>query len=601
MLSLHSCKECNMEVKPVNKKLIVVSVIIIASIVILILITQLVLGSIITSRVHDAISNNKNQNYTIDIKKAKVNLFTMSLIFKGVKIEPDSNMLLSLKEGKVTEPLYRVNAPTLRIRNIGVFSFLMSKEVDVGSIVLKNARIDVLVSGNKNKVKAKDNVTPKNFNSDSIPIKGISGGSINYLSFSSMNIVVLNYKTGDTVFSAPELDIELDKINILKNQDSTFKLKLDELKFELQNEKFYLPGNRYFLSFDKLTLDKKKKKLDITDLIIKPRYSRDKMVSFSEYQYEIYDLEIEKVEVNSLLIARAARDSGVYISDVNIEGMKIDIYKDKSKPFDEEKRPKLPNQLLRKLDMDLFIGNINIINSELVYSEKHDLVKELMSVDLANLTVNIENVTSITDSIIAGAAMKIKLRANIQKTIPMGVDLYFPMKSVSDTFYFSGYMNKGNLKSFNNILLPALGITFENGVLDKLEFRASANPSYSLGEMTMQYHDIEGNVRRQDMINQNKFLSWAANQIIISNNPISNKPVRTVPMYFERVPYKGLGNFLWKTLQSGIMATVIPTVSGRLQGEIDSKLGITKEDRRKHEREMRKAEKAMNKKSSKSN
>jgi hypothetical protein len=40
-------------------------------------------------------------------------------------------------------------------------------------------------------------------------------------------------------------------------------------------------------------------------------------------------------------------------------------------------------------------------------------------------------------------------------------------------------------------------------------------------------------------------------------------------MEFERVPYKGFGNFVWKTLQSGIVATVTPT---------GKKVRTTKED-----------------------
>lgn len=584
-----------------NKKVLIISGVVISSIVLLIVVAQLILGSIVTSKIHDAINSNKNEKYNVEIRKAKVNLFTMSLILKDVVVDPDTSLISSLKNGNVKVPVIKLRIPVFRIRNVGVFDILSRKEINVGELILRNSNIDILLPERKKEEQDESSEKPTRFNTDSLTIAGISGGLINYIGFKNINLNLINAKSGDTILSSKDLDIELDEIVLEMNSDSTFRLRLEQFEFELSDEKFNLPGNKYMLSFSRLNINKKEKKIEVKDLLLEPRYSRAKMASFSDYQYEIYSLKIAKTEINSISIGKIARDSGIYIPEINIDRMNLDIYKDKAKPFDENKRPLLPQQLLRHMKVNLFIDSINISNSELVYSEKHDLVKELMKVDLADLNVGIRNVTSISDSIIAGTAMTVKLRANIQKVIPMGVDMYFPMKSVSDTFFFSGFMESGKMKNFNNILLPALGITFENGVLDKLEFKASANPDWAIGSMTMQYHDLEGNIRRQDMENKNRFLSWAANQIIISNNPVNNNPVRTVPMYFERVPYKGIGNYLWKTVQSGIMATVIPTVSNRVQNEIYEKLGTSKADIKKNERAKRKVEKEHNRKLKKDN
>ena len=581
------------------KKSVIISAIVVLSLVLLIFITQLILGFVITNKVKNALNNSKNEHYHIQIEKAKVNLFTMSLILKGINLTPDSLAFADMNEGKIPGPLYKLDIPALRIRNIGVLRFIDGQYIDIGEIILKKSKVNIYLSGIKKEPETKNTTNHRRLNSDSLQIKGVSGGVLNYLKLSQITIHIIDNHNGDTMFIAPNIDLELDKFTLEKNQDSTYKLTLGQFNFELRNERFHLPGNKYLLLFDYLSYNKNNAILQIKDLTIKPRYTRKQMISFSPYQYEIYDVKIKDLQVNHLLLGRAARDSGVFVKNVLIDGMVLDIFKDKLKPFDESKRPKLPHELLRSLNFDLFVDSINIHNSKLIYAEKHKLVEELMHVELDDLEVDIENVTSITDSIISGTVMEISLRANIQNSIPMGVDIYFPMKSVSDTFYFSGFMRSGDMKKFNNVLLPALGITFEDGYLDDLEFWASANPSWSIGEMTMKYHDLQGNVRKQDMVNQNKFLSWAANQLIMKNNPSNNKAVRTVPMYFERVEYKGMGNFLWKTLQSGILATVIPTISGRVQGEIDRKVGTSKADIKKREREKRKAEKEFKKKQKK--
>ena len=47
--------------------------------------------------------------------------------------------------------------------------------------------------------------------------------------------------------------------------------------------------------------------------------------------------------------------------------------------------------------------------------------------------------------------------------------------------------------------------------------------------------------------NKKKFLSWIANTVVHSFNPGKKGKLRTAQMSFERVEYKGLGNFLWNS------------------------------------------------------
>ena len=92
----------------------------------------------------------------------------------------------------------------------------------------------------------------------------------------------------------------------------------------------------------------------------------------------------------------------------------------------------------------------------------------------------------------------------------------------------------------------------------------------------MQYHNLKGNVLNHEMTRSKKLLTWVANTVIIQNNPIKNNHVRIEPMYFDRVMYKGLGNYLWKTLQSGITATIIPTMRLKVEHEIKERVGSSK-------------------------
>ncbi len=575
-----------------HKKFLVITAIVISSLVLLILIAQFILGNILQNRLEDSLSSSEKKDYKISVGNVKVNLFTMTLILKDVQIEPDSSFINQIKLQKWPQKkAFRINIPNLRVRYIGVISFIADKYVDVGSFVIKNAKVDLLTSGKSDTPKPKSetkSTTP--FNVDSIKIKGISGVNLDKFLVKNFGLNVIDIKHNDTVFRTKSLNIRINNIALVKNDSDSisFRLMLKEFDFRMSDERFELPGGKYLLSFDDMRFNMNQSQLVFKKLKIVPKYSQSRMVELSEFQYEIYNCEIEKVEVNSLYPLKIIKGSKIFISDVLVDNMKLRIFKDKRRPFDTEKRPKLPQELLKSMKQELYIDSININNSELIYAERHDMMEEPMIVTLGKLNVKVKDITSIFDSINKGTVMTIRLLANLQKKIPMGVNIYFPMRSVADTFSFNGWLGNGNLELFNNVTLPAIGVKFKSGYLDGLSFKARANPTYSMGEMTMLYHDLNGIVVRKDMKKTNKFLSWAANQIINKNNPAKNKDNRIEPMYFNRVMYKGLGNFLWKTLQTGILGTIIPGMDNKPKKEINTTLGTDKKDVRKRKREEKK-------------
>ena len=578
-----------------NKKLLIIIASVVSSIVVLMLITQLILGNILENKLENALSKKEHQYYSISIGKVKVNLFTMTLILKNVDFIPNSAFISDLKLQKSQKQnAFKISIPVIRIRNIGLLNYLFNKEIGVDNFIIKDANFYLYKSAIKSTNKPKPNakhISPIRI--DSLVIPGINGIDINKILISNFSIKVVNMKNGDTTFSAKNLDLVYRHIALIKNEgnNNSLRLAVKDIDIIMKNEEFNLPGGKYSLSFDNLSLNVSSSLLTINNLKIKPQYSLGKMAKLSKYQYEIYTCDIKKLEVHSIIPMQIITTSNIFISNIVVDSMNLSIYKDKHFPFDTTKRPKMPTQSLKLLKDQLHIDSIIIKNSSLTYSELHVRMDTPMVVNLGNFNVVVSNITSIPDSVAKNPIMAIKLKANLQNVVPMGVNIYMPMNSVVDTFSFNGWLGKGKMKLFNKILLPAVGIKFDAGYLDGVKFTANANSTYSMGEITMLYHDLDGVVVRNDNEKTNKFLSWVANSAMIKNNPIENREIRTEPMFFDRVMYKGAGNFLWKTLQSGITATLIPTMDNKVQKQIDVKLGTDKKTIRKRERKDKKKKK----------
>jgi hypothetical protein len=77
------------------------------------------------------------------------------------------------------------------------------------------------------------------------------------------------------------------------------------------------------------------------------------------------------------------------------------------------------------------------------------------------------------------------------------------------------------------------------------------------GNLTLLYHNLDVALYK-DNHEKRKTLSWAANLLLKKSNPKPNGNTIVSEIYTERTPYKGLANYLWKGLESGIINSLNP-------------------------------------------
>ena len=114
-----------------------------------------------------------------------------------------------------------------------------------------------------------------------------------------------------------------------------------------------------------------------------------------------------------------------------------------------------------------------------------------------------------------------------------------------------------DFSSLNKTVLPAIGLQFKSGRLDGLNFQMAGTPSALDGSLTLLYHHLEVELYKENQ-EKRKTLSWAANVLLKRSNPKPNGRTVVSEIYTERVPYKGLGNYLWKAVESGLINSLNP-------------------------------------------
>jgi len=549
---------------PDKKRYLIITGSILAIITVLFIVTNIFIGKFIEKKLNTAFTKDNNKLYHLSINKVRTNIFWGSVRFSNIQINSDSTPLFKARKGYSTIPsVFEIHIDQLHFVRFNLIKALLNKKIDIGKIILKHPTITIYKG---EKQKSSNTIQSEYFSLDSIPIAGIAGIDLGEIVLSQSNFTFIGLESSDTILSSSMDKIECRGLELhkLSVKSDLFQLDLQDFSVAIKNEQLLLPGGNYRLALKHLGFKNNNGELILKGLNLSPRDTDVyRLAQKLVYTSEIYNIDVGTIQLKNINLFESINNNCFLIDSLKVSELDLSILMDKSLPFNTERRPLLPNQLLKNLKFPIYIGSIQIEKSNLLYQEKMPDFDEPMTVSLNNLNIDIARATSMKDSLRVRKNMTIHLQSDFMKKAKMRIEFVFPLYMEADTFFYAGSLGSAHLKLFNKVTLPALGTRLTDGELESIQFKGSANYSVNAGEMTMLYTNLKAEISGKDFKNTNKFITWAANAALLNSNPGKNGKTRVAQMYTERVAYKGFGNFMWKTLQNGISSTVFPF------GEID--------------------------------
>jgi len=560
------------------------SILIVLFLLVTVFTVNIIVSTIIKNKITDALLSQKSETHIGSVDEVHFKLLSGSVILKGISYIPKEELLSEIKDEKsVRNSLQKITISSITLNGIEIVSLLLNKDIHVKSLIINKLILEKIINPNiKEKVASKS----KPFNLDSIYLEDIAGIKIDKINFSDFEYKIYDISTNEITFQTSPLSFQSSGFMLENIKKHLFRLKLIDDEFNLEKISIDFEDKKYRLSIDQMTANFDKKLLNIKNISLKPTIGRNKLARSYRYTSEVFNVEIKELIVYNYDLSKTLKNKGVFIDSIELMGLNVEIYKDKRKPFNTNKRPGLPNYKLKKMELPLLIHKIIIDNSNLKYEEREEKRVQLMTVSLNDIKAKIYNVTSIKKY--RETPLTINLESKLMNKAKMEVKLNMPLADGQNTFYFKGSLAASKFKYYDSVIYPALGIKITKGDLDGLTFEASADNYSSYGKMTMLYHGLGTELFKSESNDKSFFKSWGMNRIIHKGNPGKNNKVREVVMSVDRVEYKGLVNYLWKTIQSGLLNTIAP---------IGRKTEEYKEQQKRNKKESKEARKEKRKKS----
>ncbi|RXP53796.1 hypothetical protein EC396_09885 [Lutibacter sp. HS1-25] len=535
-------------------------------IAIVIVSANIILNTIVTKVVKTEIENiNSKGAIFLTLEKTEIDVFTSHLTLKGLHIKPDSLFFENFKLGKTPKAIAsEFYLSELKIKGFDIFNILLSKEISVDKIIAKD--IDLNIYKSDTYLNSKE-APKKSF--DSIFIKGIEKIDISNIEFNNFKLTIINAQKIDTLFAYQEKSCLISGIafNAYPNAENYFKFNKDSLQIQLKNQHIDLEKGNYDLFLEDILYDFPKKTIQVSNFKLKPKIDKFKLASTYKYNSEVYEVASKKIIFNGFYIDSIIKNGVIAIDSIDVDGLNLDIYKDQTKPFNKQKRPLYLNQKLKRLDQPIYIQKVLIKNSLFTYKEKHDITNELLTVTISDINANFNHITSIKDSLKNSKPLNIHILGKLNNVAHLNLTVFMPYNTWNNSFSFVGKLGGANFKEFNTAIYPATGVKFEEGKLHSMNFSVHGTPAGSKGEMTMLYSDIKIDILKEHK--KMKTASWLGNTLMNNSNPSKNGKLRVGIIEFERVPYKGFGNLLWKSVMSGMVNTLNPI--GKTEKEVKKK------------------------------
>ncbi len=545
------------------KILVLITGSIILFLIIITIIINIFAGKFIENKVNIYLTEHPVELYSITFDKISVNIFNRSVKIKNLNIAPDSLILNNTKNtGKKYSNLFKAQIPYIKLSGIKILKAYKNKIIDINKFIIKKPDIKVfnLKSLPKSNTHKK---ASKKLNLDSINIKPLQSIIIDKFDINKCSVEVFDLNSKTPTISIASFSLILSDLIIDPDNSGKEKriISAEDFTINIKDQNYILPGNLYKIHFDKAGLCYSKSNLFIKSFKLIPLYDRVTFGQKTEYQSDYTELTIKNIKFKNLDFDELIFNKKFNLKFIDISGLKANIYRDKRLPFNFNHFPKLYNESIHNIEFPVYIDSIYITNAKVTYEERVEKADKPGMVFFDKMNVLVKNITNNPEKLKKNKSMKIYSTSMLMNKGLLKAKIFMPLTGKIDTFSFSGSLGYMKMEKLNSFSIPNASVKINKGNVKSMNFSANANTNYAKGRMEFLYDDLDIDILKStdgEEVKEKKFISFVANRIIKKSNPIVDKPPRIAEMYFERDKNKGIFNYIWKTVFSGIKATASP-------------------------------------------
>lgn len=353
------------------------------------------------------------------------------------------------------------------------------------------------------------------------------------------------------------ITFDLSNFNI-DNKPSSGFLHSTDFSFSIQNTNRQDAKKLYQFAIGSSEYSSKNNRFTARDLRIIPNLSREKFNKQNGYQSDYFEGKLDSVVISQPNIRRWFDNGEMAGRSMSVNGLDLDIYRDKRIPFDEKRRPEMFQDIIKNLPYPIQIDSLKLIDARIKYAEQPLLGDEQGQIRFSNLNVCLKPFTNMKVSGSEIPDFKLDGTATIMDSCQMKVSMKFKMNHPDNLFTASGSLSPFKMRILNPVLGPLSLVSIRTGQVDQFTFNFTADKTQATGQLLFGYNDLRISVLelKDGNTKEAKFASFMANSLLLRSKNPRGKELLPDEISFQRDQKRSVLNYLWKSIFSGIRNTL---------------------------------------------
>ncbi|CAN5714954.1 hypothetical protein BH10BAC2_BH10BAC2_17220 [soil metagenome] len=517
---------------------------------------------LIKEKLQQLVKDGSNGLYRLDAARINVDVIDGQIVVLNASLSIDSARLMQLDQLKqAPNDVYKIAFESLVIEGIGPDDFLKKKNIDLGTLYIKDPTVEIF---------------HHNRDYNYVPVDTSSlykriGKQIGHFSVKDIVVQNVDFKYHNKAKENKLTHLQHVTVNFhdilidssTQNDSSRF-LYAKDAGIILKDYNFATPDSLYSLHIDSFSLNAASHFLDATGISLKPRGKKENFSQKLSYYKDRYDISVAKASIKNIDWWQLISEDGFTASQVKLSDGNVEVFADRTLPDPHKNKVgNYPHQLLTRLKLPVMIDTIRVQNLKVTFTELNEKTKRKGSVVFDDINGVFSNITNRPEVIAGNKYFMLDAHTKLMSAGALHALFKFDLAN-ADKGNFSLDLEVGSMdgKALNVATVPLGLFEIKSADINKITAHVEANDYNSRGTVTFLYKNLEVAVLKQDEEENNKLkkrglISFIANSFVIEkSNTAEDKNKDPKKVNYKRDPEKSFFNLIWKTLFTGLGDTV---------------------------------------------
>jgi hypothetical protein len=498
--------------------------------------------------------------YNVTIRNLWVNVLAGDVTIDHFSLQPDTAWYHAHVQNDSLAPLvFAMRIDQFRIRGFHIMDAIQYHRIDVSRI--RFIKPEITVYRMKMAPETKDPAKKQKMTSIPLP-KGLESIGISEFIIDKATLEFVDCSRDSVTRNKfPECSIFIKHILVDSTHQGKRRLfNADDISVKIGEYSLATKNGMNRISFREISLSTASGEVRIKGFHLEPLFSRHDYTRKLGYQTDRMDITAASLSFHRVNLRDLLFEGRVEAGLLAIDSLNIDDYRDKRVVPRAGFKPPMPHDGIRNLKAYLRIDTVTLKNSRAAYAEQTGPAPGTIFFDKMGATF-----TGLTnDSVLLNAGLVSELKGTLYLMGKGKIDatVRFRFGDRRNTFTCTASVGPFDLKEINPMMSNLLPARVESGRINKLVVpMITANDDFATGKLLFYYNDLQIHVEDKKQTTWNKIktgvINFAANDLIINNdNPTKNGKLKTGTIHFVRDKEKGIINFVWKSVLSGLKSTM---------------------------------------------